>query len=171
MSQPPPMDPGSGDEDSSNLSDDQPPMFDPPLTISEGVHARLVVQWLRDSWECNDDDAVDQYIHRRCSITGLAPEVLENRQQVRSVQAVLCGRLIDASLRIDSILVRGDQFAVFATLDAIHRDSEIGVVIEIAMNGRIKQQKIYRAQYIIDYAGMYSKLGAFNPQTLRQLLG
>ena len=164
MSEPPP-------DDESGLSDDHPPMFDPPLTAREGVNLQMVVQWLRDSWECNDDEAVDQYIHPRCSISGLTTEVLESQAQVRSVQAVLCGRLSESSLRIDSVLVRGDRFAVFAALDATHRESGIGVVIEIAMSGRIKEERIYRAQYILDYAGMYSKLGAFKPKMLRELLG
>ena len=159
------------EEDPSNLSDDHPPIFLPPLSDDESVNLRMVVQWLRDSWECNDDEAVEQYIHPRCSITGLTTEVLEGQRQVRSVQAVLCGRLADCSLQIDSVLVRSDRFSVFASLDGTHRESGIGVVIEIAMSGRIKDDKIYRAQYIVDYAGMYSKLGAFKPETLRELLG
>ncbi|TWT50632.1 SnoaL-like domain protein [Rubripirellula amarantea] len=144
---------------------------DPPLTQREEINAALLRRWLLAGWEANDSSLVDEHFHPQCIVSGLAPEVIEGVDEMRATHRAMCARLNHRSATLHFLVIRGDQFAVSMEFEGRQQDSGIDVALESACFGTMKDGLIYRAHNIIDYTGLYSKLGLLDTRKLAEHFG
>lgn len=142
-----------------------------PLNATERIHHALLMQWVKGAWERSDTIAVEDHFHPKCVVTGMAPEILEGVDQVRVAHNAICGRLNHTRADVSFLIIRGDEFSGYIEIEAIHRDTGIKFAFEVASFGRMKEGLIYQNHNVIDYTGMYAKLGVLDVSQLREIMG
>ncbi|MGB7348214.1 MAG: ester cyclase [Pirellulaceae bacterium] len=129
------------------------------------------MRWVKDAWESNENFAVEEHFHPKCVVSGMTPEVVEGIEQVRIAHSAICARIEHSSANVISLIVRGDQFAGFIEIEGRHRDGNVDVAFEVSAMGRMKDGLIFRSHNIIDYTGLYAKLGILDLGKLREYFG
>ncbi|QDT11097.1 nuclear transport factor 2 family protein [Planctomycetes bacterium K23_9] len=147
------------------------PFDDPPLSATEQIHYAILKRWVKDAWESNASFDVDDHFHPECLVTGMTPGVLEGVAQVRVAHSTICARMQHVSAKVASLIVRGDRFAGFIDIEAHHLDSDVDVAFEVSSFGRMRDGLIYRCHNVIDYTGLYAKLGVLDVELLRERFG
>lgn len=144
---------------------------DIPLNAAEKLNHALLMQWVKGAWECNDNVAVEDHFHPECVVTGMAPEILEGVAQVRAAHNALCGRINHRNCNVPFLLIRGDEFSGFVEIEGTHNDTGIDIAFEVSISGRLRDGLIYRSHSIVDYTGLYAKLGVLDVEKLREVMG
>ncbi|WP_168566619.1 nuclear transport factor 2 family protein [Crateriforma spongiae] len=147
------------------------PEIDPPWTQREELNAALLRRWLKAGWEANDSSLVDEHFHPECIISGLAPEVIEGLDEMRVTHRAMCARLQHRTATIQFLLMRGDQFSAAMEFEGRQRDANLDVAMEVCCFGTMRNGLIYRAHNIIDYTGLYAKLGLLDLGKLAEHFG
>jgi len=150
---------------------EEAPQIDPPWTQREEINAALLRRWLKAGWEANDNSLVDEHFHPRCIVSGLAPDVIEGLEEMRAVHRAMCARLSHRTATINDLVLRGNQFAASMGFEGRQNDSGIDVALEASCFGVMKDGLIYRAHNVIDYTGLYSKLGLLDSAKLAEHFG
>ena len=147
------------------------PQIDPPWTQREQINAALLRRWMLAVWEANDSTLVEEHFHPQCIVSGLAPEVIEGLDEMRATHRAMCARLCHRTATLNFLVLRGDQFAATMDFEGRQQDTGIDVALEASCFGTMKDGLIYRAHNIIDYTGLYAKLGLLDTAKLAEHFG
>lgn len=131
----------------------------------------MLLSWVKNAWEARSHACVQDYFHPKCVVTGMVPVVLEGIDQVQAAYQALHARVEHCHAEVSHVLLRGELFSLVMELQGIHRDSGTEIVIEVAVSGRIKDDLVFQCHNVVDYTGMYAKLGMLDVVKLRDEFG
>ncbi|MCC9644340.1 nuclear transport factor 2 family protein [Rhodopirellula sp. JC740] len=143
----------------------------PEYSKHEEVFAALLRRWLKLGWERNDNALVEEHFHPECIVSGLGPDVVEGIDELIATHRAICGRMLHRTARLQSLLLRHNQFAATLEFEGKHRDSGTDVAFEVASFGVMRDGLIYRAHNIVDYTGLYAKLGLLDTAKMAEHFG
>ncbi|QDT11079.1 nuclear transport factor 2 family protein [Stieleria marina] len=146
-------------------------LHDDGLTPEEMVNKGFLLTWVKRAWTSPALASVEEYFHPDCVVTGMAPEVLEGIAQVQAVYNTLHSRVEHKHAEVSFAFLKGEHFSMVMELQGVHRESDVEVVIEVAVFGRMKDGQIFQVHNVVDYSHMYAKLGMLDVAKIRTLFG
>lgn len=142
-----------------------------PLTAQEQVYRALLLKWVKEAWEDRTAGSVAEFFHPDCVVTGMTPEIVEGLDQLQAAYQVLHSRVEHNHAEVSFVTVRDKQFSLVMSLQGTHRESNLDVVIEVGVFGRIKDHLIFQVHNVVDYSSMYAKLGMLDVEKIRTQFG
>lgn len=144
---------------------------DDSLTQKEIMNQQLLLTWAKKAWASQTLLSVEDFFHPECTVTGMAPVMIEGIDEVRAVYQTLHGRIDHQHADVSHILVKDDHFALIMELQGVHRESGKEVLIEVSVFGRLKDCLVFHCHNVVDYSNMYAKLGMLDVDRIRTEFG
>lgn len=147
------------------------PPEDDSLTPIEQLRQAFLMRWVKGAWEDRTAVSVGEFFHPECVVTGMSPDRLEGIDQVQAVVNSLHARLEHTSAEVSFMMIRDEKYACVMELQGTHHDSGLDVVIEVSVVGSLKDELIWHAHNVVDYTGMYARLGILDIDKLKASFG